>query len=375
MGVPDRRRARHLEQALELARRIGRPYLELGCLGHLAIAAPLLEQPASAALELCEQAMALAREHGWTEDPVNAAGLGAGAVVLLWLGRFDEAERSLEQARRAVRPDGEPGTELVLHHATGLLAMARGRFDDAFAAFEAAERMQTLLVGEHVFSGERRSRIVQMQAWRGELAAARATLAEMAGEEHDLAGVRIAEAAVHLAEARRSGRSTSSCPVIECRERAVKASWAAIDASLLDALAREQLGDRGGAEASIERALDLAEPEGVLLPFVLFPVRELLERPSPAPHGARDAAHRDPRRARRRVGSGPGSGGAAARGAQRGRAARRPLPAEQPQGAGDRVRAVRLVEHGAHAPAPHLRQARRAQPHAKRWRAPASSGC
>ena len=32
---------RHLQQALELARRIGRPYLEIGCLGHLAMAAPL----------------------------------------------------------------------------------------------------------------------------------------------------------------------------------------------------------------------------------------------------------------------------------------------------------------------------------------------
>ena len=32
------------------------------------------------------------------------------------------------------------------------------------------------------------------------------------------------------------------------------------------------------AEASIERALDLAEPDGIVLPFVLAPVRELLER-------------------------------------------------------------------------------------------------
>ena len=52
---------RHLEQALELARRIGRPYLELGCLGHLAIAAPLLGWSASVSLVLCEQAVALAR--------------------------------------------------------------------------------------------------------------------------------------------------------------------------------------------------------------------------------------------------------------------------------------------------------------------------
>jgi LuxR family maltose regulon positive regulatory protein len=270
--------SRHLEQALALARRIGRPYLQLGCLGHLAIAAPLLDRPASVSIELSEQALALAREHGWTEDPINAAGLGCGAVVLVWLGRFEEAERRLEQARRAVRPEGEPGTELMLHHATGLLAMARGRFDDALTAFAAAKRMQSLLAGEHVFSGERRSRILQMRAWRGELAAAHAMLAEMAGEHRDRAGVRIAEATLHLAEGAPERAVDVLVPVIERRERAVKKTWAAIDASLLDALARDRLGDRGGVEASVERALELAEPEGVLLPFVLFPIRELLER-------------------------------------------------------------------------------------------------
>ncbi|MBV9681792.1 MAG: response regulator transcription factor [Solirubrobacterales bacterium] len=46
---------------------------------------------------------------------------------------------------------------------------------------------------------------------------------------------------------------------------------------MLDALAREQGGDRLGAEASLERALDAAEPEGIVLPFVLVPVRGLLE--------------------------------------------------------------------------------------------------
>ncbi|MGZ4202911.1 MAG: LuxR C-terminal-related transcriptional regulator [Thermoleophilaceae bacterium] len=269
---------RHLEQALELARRIGRPYLQVGCLAHLAMAAPLVGSPASVSLELCEQAVAIAREHGWTDDPVNAAGLGTGAMVLLWLGRFAETERWLEQARRAVRPDGEPGTELIIFHSEGLLSMARGRFDDAFAAFEAAERMQTLLAGEHALTGERRSRIAQMRAWRGETAAARQALADLAGEEHDLAGVRIAEAAVDLAEGAPQQAVDVLAPVIARTERALKGDWAAIDASLVDALAREQLGDRRAAEASIERALELAEPEGVLLPFVLFPVRDLLER-------------------------------------------------------------------------------------------------
>jgi LuxR family maltose regulon positive regulatory protein len=268
----------HLEQALQLARRIGRPYLEVGCLGHLAVAAPLGEQPASVALERCDLAMTLAREHGWAGDPVFAACLATGAVVLLWLGRFDDAERRLDEARRTVRPEGEPGTELVLHHATGLLSMARGRFDDALTAFEAAARTQSRLVEEHLFSGERRSRILQMRAWRGETAAARAVLTEMADHRQDLAGIHIAEATLLLAEDAPERAVELLEPVIARREPSVKPAWAAIDALLVDALARDALGDRGASERSLERALELAEPEGVILPFVLFPVGELLRR-------------------------------------------------------------------------------------------------
>ena len=47
---------------------------------------------------------------------------------------------------------------------------------------------------------------------------------------------------------------------------------------VLDAAAHEQLGDLRAAEESIERALELAEPDGMILPFVLAPVGDLLER-------------------------------------------------------------------------------------------------
>ena len=86
--------------------------------------------------------------------------------------------------------------------------------------------------------------------------------------------------------------------------------WATIHALLFDAAARDRLGDRAGAEASIERALELAEPDGVVLQFTLAPVRELLERHPQPPHHARarcsrrsSACSRDARRrsgARRR---------------------------------------------------------------------------
>jgi LuxR family maltose regulon positive regulatory protein len=51
-----------------------------------------------------------------------------------------------------------------------------------------------------------------------------------------------------------------------------------VHALLFDAAARDRLGERSGAEASIERALELAERDGVMLPFMLAPVQELLER-------------------------------------------------------------------------------------------------
>jgi LuxR family transcriptional regulator, maltose regulon positive regulatory protein len=49
------------------------------------------------------------------------------------------------------------------------------------------------------------------------------------------------------------------------------------EAHALAAAARNALGDRRGAEASLERALDVAEPEGLVLPFVLAPAQDLLE--------------------------------------------------------------------------------------------------
>ena len=49
---------------------------------------------------------------------------------------------------------------------------------------------------------------------------------------------------------------------------------------LLEARARDALGDAGASERALERALDLSEPDGVLLPFLLQPTPDLLERHS-----------------------------------------------------------------------------------------------
>ena len=49
-------------------------------------------------------------------------------------------------------------------------------------------------------------------------------------------------------------------------------------AYVLEAIARDSLGDSGAADRALERALDLAEPDGLLLPFLLHPAPGLLDR-------------------------------------------------------------------------------------------------
>jgi LuxR family maltose regulon positive regulatory protein len=46
----------------------------------------------------------------------------------------------------------------------------------------------------------------------------------------------------------------------------------------LEAIARDTLGERAAAEHALERALDLAEPDGVRLWFLLHPIPDLLAR-------------------------------------------------------------------------------------------------
>jgi LuxR family maltose regulon positive regulatory protein len=89
---------RHLLEGAALARRIGRPYLEVSCLAHLGFAATV--RSFAVARQRCEEAIALAARYGWEADPVTAPALAALANALIWTGRFDQGERWLDRARR-----------------------------------------------------------------------------------------------------------------------------------------------------------------------------------------------------------------------------------------------------------------------------------
>lgn len=269
---------RDLEQALALARRAHRPWLAIPCLGHLGIAGPWTGLSFSDGLRLSEEAIRIADAHGWNDDPAIVTGLATGAISMLWLGRLEDAERWLDRAERTLQPDGEPATELIVHHARGLLRLAQGRLEEALTALCAAERLQGLLADRHPFTLQTQARVLQTQARMGKLAAARATLAQVSEREGDSSEVRIGSAYIHLSAGEAERALEALGPVVERLAPMTHPASAVTEAEVLGALAHDQLGDGRGAEDSLERALELAEPQGIILPFILASAQDILER-------------------------------------------------------------------------------------------------
>jgi LuxR family maltose regulon positive regulatory protein len=92
----------HLEQGVALARRIGRPLLEINGLAHWGLAASF-RSPALAA-ERGQQAIELAQRHGWSGEPFVAIAYPMLAGSLIWQGELEEAERWLMEEEYALGP-------------------------------------------------------------------------------------------------------------------------------------------------------------------------------------------------------------------------------------------------------------------------------
>ena len=285
----------HLEDALLRTRQMSRPFIEVGCLAHLAIAAPLTGQPLPLALELSERALAIAETHGWSSQSMTTGAFAMAGMAFVRMGRFAEAERHLARAEDTLRAALDPGTEVVLHHARGMLRFGEGRFEQALAEFAAAQGLERLLAGTHVFTVDVRSRALQVQVRMGDTAAVQHALAGLSDEQRNRAGVRIALGALALEQDDLENAVEVLAPVIDGSAPALYVRWARVEALLLAAGARDRLGDPRAAEESLEAALELAEPEGLLLPFMLWPSRELLERHPRHRTAHRDAALNDPR--------------------------------------------------------------------------------
>jgi LuxR family maltose regulon positive regulatory protein len=273
--APPERAERHLEQGVALARRIGRPYLELAGLAHGAAAASSRSYTVGA--QRSRQAIELAERHGWGEMQAIGVAYAELARAMASQGRLAEAELWLERAERTIRTEAEPATGMTLHYAQWAMDMARGRHADALADIQAAERLAGTLVTPPSSETSIRGRMVHTLVLLGETGCAEAVLAGLDEQDRGSAEMRTALASLRLAQHDPQAGATALAPVIDGSVPAVPAVWM-VTAALLDAIARDALGDPAVAGRALERALDVAEPDRVLIPFLIYPAPELLER-------------------------------------------------------------------------------------------------
>jgi LuxR family transcriptional regulator, maltose regulon positive regulatory protein len=265
---------RHLREGADLARKIGRPYLEVACLAELAFASKI--EPFATTRRRCREAISLAEQHGWGAEPVISPALVNLAGALIWTGAFDEGAHWLRRAARAVETDSGPRIRLLLHIGTGALLAGRRRLREALAEFIAVEHLQAQLEGSHALAGQLTSWRLATQARLGQLPEARASLAAL---DPDLAGygeIDNARAAICLAEGDPAAALTPVQRVLS-GVAPVIGYVTVVEAHLLAALAHRELGDQRAATAATECALALAEADRLVLPFAMTGSLELLE--------------------------------------------------------------------------------------------------
>ncbi len=267
---------RHLEQGVALASRIGRPFLEITALAHWAQLASWRSFPLGA--QRARQAIELAGRHGWTEEPVAGVAYLALGFAMVSQGRLEEGGRSLEQAERVLRTEVEPAAGMRLRYARGLLDLLSGRPEAALSAFRAAEQLAGVLVTEHALARRLRSHTLQTLVRLGQTQRAEQALAAMGEEERDSGQMRNATAVLRLAQDDPEAAAAALAPIIDGSVSLVDAHLWDIQAWLLEAIARDALGEAGATRRALEHAVGLAKPEGLLFPFLLDPAPGLLDR-------------------------------------------------------------------------------------------------
>jgi LuxR family maltose regulon positive regulatory protein len=265
---------RHLLEGAALARDLARPYLEVACLAHLGFASTI--HSFALARQRSEDAIALAARHGWDAEPVIAPAQATLAGTLIWTGEFDHGELWLDRARRATQSGGEPGIRLLVHLISATLRAARGHHRRALAEFVAAGQVQALMAGEHALTSQVTAWTMATQARLGMLDQARTALAALNDRQAAAGEIRNAAAVIRLAEQDPAGARRELRAVLD-GTAPVNPHLTRVEAHLLDALACHDLGDRRAARAAVEQALNLAEPDRLILPFAMTGAWELLE--------------------------------------------------------------------------------------------------
>ena len=225
------------------------------------------------------QSFAVATEHstqaidwpsstaGWTSRPQASPAWFAGPC---WSGREDRSRLSPGSSAPNVPSGPKPSPRRRWRRASpgGMLELACGRDAEALAAFQAADRLAGRLAEPNLMVLANRSFLVQTLVRLGETERAEQTLAGLSDQDRERGEIRSPSRCCGSPRTTRDAAMAALAPVLDsCRRRSYRRpGW----------LRRPAGGDRPGrarrggrSRGALERALDLAEPDGVLLLFLL----------------------------------------------------------------------------------------------------------
>jgi LuxR family maltose regulon positive regulatory protein len=266
----------HLMEGLAVTRRTNRPFLEMMALSRLATTASF--HSVALSFERAEQAIAIAEAQGWSSVPAVGLAYWAQAMCLVWQGQLEEAEPLLDLAEREERPDVEPAKALAVIHTRAMIDLLQGHDDSALKRLVAAERLAATLGPGQALATMIRRWLLPTRARLGEYEQVERAFARLDAGERDDPQMRIAIAWVRVIQKEAAAALVALEPILDGSAYVASAGVDRLHAFLLDAIALDMLGDGPGSRDALERALDLAEPEGMRWAYLLHPIPELLQR-------------------------------------------------------------------------------------------------
>jgi LuxR family maltose regulon positive regulatory protein len=254
-----------LETAIDLARVAGLDHVLVGALSHLSLL-DVLQLGVVTGTDNAGEAIALAERRGWAGIPqIACAHIAAASAALQRDLRPDIAAEHTERARQAIANGGSRQIGLFVVHASARVHLALGQPREALqllARFEAQHRDGSPMHFERAALAGMRARA---HLTLGEVEQAAAVLDALGGNSWPL--LVVARAELLLA----SGEPGAVVELLEATWEAAPRPMhtiSQVELAVLDAVARDELGDAAAAARSLERALELAERFGHLWPFI-----------------------------------------------------------------------------------------------------------
>ncbi|HTA38743.1 MAG TPA: LuxR C-terminal-related transcriptional regulator, partial [Candidatus Acidoferrales bacterium] len=265
----------HLREGAELAKHIGQPYIEVTCLANMGFTSKI--RSFADALEQSQRAVKLADSYGWENEGAIAPALLTLAGTNFWAGNFAAGEIWLQRSTKVIEPDTNPPVELLFHLVKGMHHVGRRRLGEALTEFEEALRMQSLMIGEHVFAANATAWAAAVKARLGMLDEARALLAAAPPARAASAVMQNAAAAIELESGNPQAALAILSDVLD-RRLFIIHDFVLVEANLLAAHAHQKLGNVSEMALSVEKALTLAERDRLIFPFAMTESGDLVRQ-------------------------------------------------------------------------------------------------